>query len=243
VKNRSNKESIMVQFGSRLSGVAVMGLLLAATGAWADEENIAIDKLPKAVTDAIKAKYPDAKLVGAEKETQGDKTFFEVVIKDKDRNIELLLTPEGKIVGVEQPIAAKDLPKAVAEAIEKKYPKGTIKSVEEATRDDKVTYGVLLETEVMIDKEKQKVQLSLTADGKITATQQLIGAKDLPREVTGALEKKYPKATITRANEATREGKVTYIVSLETTEKKIVAMLDAEGKILKDFSQDKKEKK
>jgi hypothetical protein len=218
-------------------------MLVAAQVARADEEKIALDKLPKAVTDSIQAKYADAKLVGAEKETKGDKTLYEVVIKHKDRNIELLLTPEGKIVEIEQAIAAKDLPRAVAQAIEKKYPKATIKAVEETTRDDKVSYGVLLENDVTIGKEKQKVQLQVTADGTIAGTQRLIATKDLPRVVTEALEKKHPKATITRANEATKGDKVTYVVILATDEATIVALVDAEGKILRDNSQPKKDKK
>src|SRR5437016_1779571 len=180
---------------------AVFGALFTASVMRADEENIELDKLPKAVVDAIKAKYPDAKMVSAEKETKDDKTFYEVVIKNKDRSLELLLTAEGKIVSVEQEIPAKDLPKAVAKAIEDKYPKGTIKSVEEETKDDKVTYGVLLENDVLIEKEKQKVQLQLSADGKITRTQKRIAAADLPKAVTSQLEKKYPKAAITRATQ------------------------------------------
>src|SRR5262245_43918176 len=133
----------MQRFASGLWVILVLGILMTASPIRADEENIDVDKLPKAVVEAIKAKYPEAKLVSAEKETQGDKTFYEVTIKSKDRDIELLLTDDGKIVLVEQPIAAADLPKPVAQAIEKKYPKGTIKSAEETIKDDKATYAVL----------------------------------------------------------------------------------------------------
>lgn len=223
--------------------ITTIGVLLWASTAQADEENIPIDKLPKAVVDAVKAKYADAKLVGAEKETKGDKTFYEVVIKNKDQTIELVLTPEGKIVEIEQPIAPKDLPKAVTDAIEKKYPKATVKSVEEITKEDKKTYGVLLENELMIGKEKQKVQLQLTANGQITASQALIAAQDLPKAVTEALEKKYPKAAIVRANEIRQEDRVGYIAILETADKKIAAQLDADGKIISEQSQDNKDKK
>jgi len=230
----------MPRFFRGLPVVAMVAALLTAAVAWADEEKITLDKLPKAVLNAIKAKYPDAKPVGAEKETKGDKIFYEVVIKNKDKSIELLLTPEGKIVEVEQEIAAKDLPKIVAAAIEKAYPKGAIKSVEEVTKEDKVTYGVLLENDVLVNKEKQKVQVHLNADGKITATQKLIAAGDLPTAVTGALEKKYPKASVTRANHITEGDKTSFVVTLETSDKKIGARLDGEGKILKEVTQEKK---
>lgn len=92
-----------------LATAALTGLVVAAGTMQADEEDIAINKLPKSVVEGIKAKYPDATLLSAEKETQGNKTFYEVNIKHKGRKIELLLTPEGKIATVEQAIAAKGL--------------------------------------------------------------------------------------------------------------------------------------
>jgi hypothetical protein len=226
-----------------MSFLAIIGALQAAVPAQADEENIPLDKLPRAVVDAVKDKFPDAKLVAAEKETRDGKVFYEVMLKNKDLSIEMLLTPEGKIVVIEQPIPARELPKAVRKAIDDSFPKATVKSVEETTREDKKTYGVLLENDQMIGKEKQKVQLQLTSEGKVIASQKLIGAKDLPKAVTEALEKKYSGAEIMRANERTQDGKVSYLVILETADKKLMAILDREGKILKDFSQDKKDKK
>ena len=54
-----------------LTVAALMILLVAAGVTRADEEDIAISKLPKAVVEGIKAKYPDAKLLSAEKEPRG----------------------------------------------------------------------------------------------------------------------------------------------------------------------------
>jgi Putative beta-lactamase-inhibitor-like, PepSY-like len=224
------------------STVLCLGFLLTASAAWADEGKIDLDKLPKAVVDAVKAKYPDAKMVGAEKETTGDKTVYEVVVKNKGQDIEIVLTPEGKIVEEEKELPVKDLPRVVAQAIEKKYSKGTIKSIEESTKDEKATYGVLLENDIVVGKEKQKVRLHLNAEGTIIRTQKLIAAEDLPKAVAGSLDKKYPKAAITRVNELAQEGKVTYMVYLETAEKKIGALLDEEGKIVKEQSKDKEKK-
>jgi biopolymer transport protein ExbD len=222
--------------------LALLAVQLSAIVARADDQKIDVDMLPKAVLDAIKAKYPDAKLLGAEKETQGDKTVYEVTIKNKDRNIELVLSPQGKIIAIEQEIPAKDLPSAVAKAIEKNYPKATIKSAEEELKNDKASYAVVLETEVVIEKDKQKLQVQLTADGKITATQKQIAIKDLPKAVAASLQKKYAKATIKRANESTRDDRVSYAVTLETADKMIVAFVDPDGKIQGDEVQDKKDK-
>lgn len=226
-----------------MSVLAVIGALLVTTPTQADEEDVSLDKLPKAVVDAVKAKYPDAKLVASEKETKDGKVFYEVMFKNKELDVEMLLTPEGKIVMIEQPIPAENLPKEVRKAIDDRFPKASIKTVEETTREENKTYGVLLENDRLIGNEKQKVQLQVTSEGKITASQKLIDAKDLPKAVMEAIENKYPKAAIKRANEAAQDSKLSYIALLETADKQIMSVLDTEGKILRDFSQDKKVEK
>jgi uncharacterized membrane protein YkoI len=139
----------------------ILGMCVLATAARADEEKIELDKLPKAVIDAVKKKFPDAELKSAEKEKEGGKEVFEVVIKNKDQNLEVIVSPEGKILAVEKEIAVKDLPKAVTEAVDAKYPKSSIKKAEEVTKDDKVTYEVLIET-----ADKKKLEVELDPKGK-----------------------------------------------------------------------------
>jgi len=133
-----------------------LGMCVLATGARADEEKIELDKLPKAVTEAIKKAYPDGEMKSAEKEKEDGKEVYEVVVKNKDQTLEITLTPEGKILSVEKEIAAKDLPKAVTDAVDAKYPKATIKKAEEETKDEKVTYEVLIEN---ADKQIDEVVL------------------------------------------------------------------------------------
>src|SRR5262249_17225502 len=93
---------------SWLGTVAVLGVVVAAAGA--DEEKISVDKLPKKVVKAVKDKFPDAKLTGAEKEKKGKGFVYEVQITNKGQKIEVTVTPEGKITSIEKQIAAKDLP-------------------------------------------------------------------------------------------------------------------------------------
>jgi uncharacterized membrane protein YkoI len=137
-------------------------MCVLAAAARADEEKIALDKLPKAVTDAIKKAYPDAEMKSAEKEKENGKEVFEVVLKNKDQTLEVTLTPEGKILSVEKEIPVKDLPKAVTDSVVAKYPKSTIKKAEEETKDEKVTYEVLIET-----ADKKKIEVVLDPKGKI----------------------------------------------------------------------------
>jgi uncharacterized membrane protein YkoI len=158
-------------------GAAAMALLFVAIGARADEEKVPLDKLPKAVVDAVKARFPGAKLVSAEKEKDDGKTVFEVAIKDKDQSIEVTLTPEGKITEIEKQIEAKSLPEAVAKALEEKYAKATYKMIEEVYKVDKEEkleyYEVLLVTAA-----KKKLEVSVAPDGKIVKEEDKSKEKD-----------------------------------------------------------------
>ena len=85
---------------TRLAGCVVFALVVL--GVRADEEKVPLDKVPKAVIDAVKKRFPKAKLVEAAKETEGGKTEYEVTIKDGDTKIDVTLTPEGKITLIER---------------------------------------------------------------------------------------------------------------------------------------------
>jgi hypothetical protein len=132
----------------RISSVAValcvLVLCTAARGADDKEEEIPLDKVPKAVLTAVKKKFPEAKLQGAAKQTEDELVFYEVFIKHKGHEIYVVCEPEGKIVEIDREISVKDLPKPVSEALKKKYAKANIISVEEVTEDDEITYAVIL---------------------------------------------------------------------------------------------------
>ena len=150
-----------------LTVAAVVGFIGASGGVRADEEKVPLDKLPRAVVDGVKKRFPDAELTGAEKEDENGKTVYEVAIKDKGQKSEVTLTPEGTLVEIEKRIEAKDLPKAVSEALDQKYPKATFKTIEEVikVRDgkEKLEYYEL----VLVTAEKKKLEVTITPDGKI----------------------------------------------------------------------------
>ena len=62
--------------------VSVLALGLHASSCLASDKDVAVSDLPKAVTDAINKKFPDAKLVAAEKDTGGGNPYYEVKLQD-----------------------------------------------------------------------------------------------------------------------------------------------------------------
>jgi uncharacterized membrane protein YkoI len=142
----------------------ILGLAILAMALRADEAKVALDKVPNAVMNAIRAKHPAATITGASTEKEEGKTVYEIALSYKDHNYDVTLTPEGKITAVEKTIAAKDLPRRVVKALGAKYPGATYQKAEELSRgDDKVSdYEVLLVT-----AEKKTIEVELDAKGKI----------------------------------------------------------------------------
>jgi hypothetical protein len=153
---------------------AFVALGFIAAFARADEEKIDVDKLPEKVVAAVKAKYPDAKLEKASKERENDKTLYEVGIKNGEQKIDVTLEEDGTIVEIEKTIDAKDLPQAVTDALETKYPKYSCKKAEEISKKDKLEYyEVVLET-----AEKKKFEVVVKPDGKIVKEESKDKKKD-----------------------------------------------------------------
>lgn len=157
----------MKRLMSLCAGILVTAI--ATSPMHAAEEKIALEKVPKVVIDTVKKRFPKAELVEAAKETDGAKVEYEISLKDGETKYDVMLTPEGKITLIEKVIAAKDLPKVVAAALEEKYPKATYKGYEEMTKviDGKEVlsyYEVLLET-----ADKKMLEVEVSPEGKILA--------------------------------------------------------------------------
>lgn len=124
-----------------VTGVALLGF---ASWAFADddekgkggkeqaakEQKVDVDDVPKAVTKAVKAKFPNAKVQGAGKEEEDGETFYELNLKNGEQTVDVLVEDDGEIVEIETTIDADDLPAAVRKAIKAKYAGAKIKRAE-----------------------------------------------------------------------------------------------------------------
>jgi hypothetical protein len=138
----------------------------------ASEESIDPKKLPQGVLEAAKKAFPDAEVVGTAKEKDGDKTVYEVELKLKGMTIDIMFSDKGVMELVEKQISLKSIPEAISAAVDKKYPKSTIKLAEELYKvaDGKQTldlFEVLIET-----ADKNGVEVKLTTKGEIKEEEQ-----------------------------------------------------------------------
>jgi hypothetical protein len=150
---------------TRLTGCTFFAVVVLAIRA--DEQKVPLDKVPRAVLDAVKKRFPKAKLVEAAKESEKGKTEYEVSIEDGGTTIDVMLTPDGKITLIEKTIKEKDLPEAVSKALVAKYPGAKYQKVEEVIKvsDGKETLDYYEVQVVTADKKKREVKI--TKAGKI----------------------------------------------------------------------------
>jgi uncharacterized membrane protein YkoI len=146
-----------------LWSVAVLALVGLAGVAWAEEKKIPLNKVPKAVLDAVKAKFPGAKLTGASTETENNKVIYEVAFTYKDHKYEVECTPDGGFVAIDKQLDVKELPKEVAQTLKTKYPKAKYDVIEEVTKKDKIEY---YEVE-LTTADKKKIEVLIDPAGKV----------------------------------------------------------------------------
>ena len=133
----------------------------------------------------------------------------------------------------EEKVALKDVPKGVLETVKTKFPKGVLGEAAREEEDGKTTY------EISLKNEGNQIDVVLRPDGTLVAIETVVDPKALPKAVTAAIEAKYPRSTIKKAEEITEfEGKheeTNFEVEVTTAEGKSLELtLSKAGKVSED---------
>jgi putative PepSY-like beta-lactamase-inhibitor len=128
----------------------------------------------------------------------------------------------------EEKIEKKDVPAPVLAAFTKAYPKATMKGFSKEVEKGQTLYEVE-STEGTMTRDA-----TYTADGKVQAVEESMDVKDAPAAVQQALEKKYPKAKVNKAEKVMEGASVGYEFHVTTAQgKKAEVKFDASGKEVK----------
>jgi hypothetical protein len=148
---------------------ALCALLLLAPASRAEEKDkLQLDKVPKKVMDALKAKFPKAKIHKCTREeTSGSAVVYHVEFKVGGRKGKAAITEYSALLNYEEEVAAKDLPAAVKKAVDKRYPKAKLKEIRKIAKikDKKeilVVYEITLTT-----ADKKDVEVKVDDDGEV----------------------------------------------------------------------------
>ena len=165
---------------TRLAGVlataGALGLFALAAGAKAQEVDIPINQLPKAVADAAKAKFPGAQWRGASKETEDGKTVYEVAMTHQGRKMDVTFQENGTLDLVETEVPEAELPPAVARAVKDKYPGAKVDLVESVAKGPELKKTPDYYEFHLTTADKKSVEAEVDGQGKILKTEE--GKKD-----------------------------------------------------------------
>lgn len=147
----------------RLGAVAVaLALGLCAAAQQQDHETqIGKKDVPASVLAAFAKAYPNATVKGYTREVERDQTMYEVECLEGKTHRDVTYSPDGKLLLVEESIDMKDVPPAVRQALEKKYPKAKVQLAEKLMDGKTVEYEFHLTT-----PDGKEVEAKFDAQGK-----------------------------------------------------------------------------
>lgn len=148
--------------------VVLAGLFLAMPAAGAqDKSRPDLDKIPKKVMDALKARFPNPEIQQWTEEKEGDIVLYDIEFLQRGRKFEADIKEDGTIHNWEREIPVKDLPAAVRKAVDTRYRKATLKEAMAITavkdgKDALEGYEIVLET-----ADKKGVEVTVAPNGKV----------------------------------------------------------------------------
>lgn len=149
----------------------VMGLVVSVPAvALAAERHIPESKVPKAVVEAVKQKYPSAKATGYEEEKEDGKVNYEVDLQNGAQEMEVELSADGKVLAEEVRVEPKDVPEAVTKALQSSpHGKGKVEKAEKVTLTDKPGAEFY---ELYVAEGAKRTQLLFDKEGKLVKQSQ-----------------------------------------------------------------------
>lgn len=121
------------RLASRLAtGIVAASLAVAVGVATAAEKKLSPKELPEKVAQSVNARFPDAHITSAEKETEDGNVVYDLELTQKGLKYEMDVKEDGTILEVEKEV--KEPAAAVTKAVQQKYPDAKIKIVMEVNK-------------------------------------------------------------------------------------------------------------
>ncbi len=221
----------------RWRGWLVASLVAVGSVAFAvaedQEGKVSLDKVPKAVLDAVKTKYAKGKIVAAEFETESGTKLYKLDVKVGNAELEVKVRPDGKILRVEKEIAPDKLPPTVRKAFAAKFPGKHIKKVEQIEQRGLVLYEIEFYLQGTSGKDKE---VMFTAEGKEATVEEggeiEVPVAELPKKVVSAVKALFPHGELTKGEKEKLDEEIVYTVVVKDKGKPVEVTLNGEGKIL-----------
>ena len=122
----------------RLIGWIVCAIALPGTSLAAQ------DSLPQVVASAFRQAYPAARVLNVSKERRDGKVVYEIESRDGDTRRDLIYSPMGAVLEIEERIPVDSVPAVVRAAAERQVVGGTLVGAERVTRGAVILFEVQL---------------------------------------------------------------------------------------------------
>jgi hypothetical protein len=131
------------------------------------KNDLELDKIPKVVMEALKARFPQAEIHKWTKEREGDIAVYDIEFKLEGWKFEADIKEDGTIHNWEKEIADIDLPETVKRAVETKYLTSIIKEIMEITAVEDGGDALEGYEIVLVTADKKEVEVTVAPDGII----------------------------------------------------------------------------
>lgn len=230
-------------------------ILVGCAAIRGDDRGTSKEALPSAVLKAIRAEFPAAEVEEVNRTWEKGVRLFEVELVQGKQETELAISPEGVIVEVRKDVAAKDLPKAVTDALAKAAP-GQIKEATKKEVRAEARLNKLESAKVVyiadIEKDDEEGEIGIAADGSVVQAVKWDdddeeGEEDHEgksgkrhgmnlaelQKVADAIEAQRPQATLGAVKTEKEDGLLLYVVELLEGSTKSEAMVSSDGVVVK----------
>ena len=152
---------------STLRLLALAATVVTVTNTLRAQEVVPKDKLPRAVTAALLARFPKALVAKATRETENKQVVYDLEFTQDGHKFEADITASGTFVNYEKAIDAKELPKAVSDAAKRLHPAATLKEVMEETGVKGKTEAISAYEVLFAAAGKKDWEVRFTPAGKV----------------------------------------------------------------------------
>jgi hypothetical protein len=122
----------------RLASVCLAVALVAMVNASIAEERVKKSDLPPVVQKAADAQSAGATVLGYSKDKEHGQVEYEVQLMVGDHTKDVTIDPQGRVLEVEEQVAADELPASVFHGLSAQASKGKIAKVESLTKHGRI---------------------------------------------------------------------------------------------------------
>lgn len=148
-------------------GVFVLFLCVGGGEARSQEEAVPPNRIPKAVMDALHARFPRARIAKSTRANEENEVVYDLEFTEDGRKCEADIRENGTYINYEKAISASDLPTAVRAAIGRRYPNATLNEVMEETEVSGKVERLSAYEVVLVTAGRKEVEVRVSPDGKI----------------------------------------------------------------------------